>query len=150
MRTLRSLALLLPLLVGTALAQEPPPAAPADWGPMSINLEDVPYPHPVSYLSFNLEGEDVRMAYMDVAPERPSGGQASRGQISNASPQTVVLLHGMNFFGEAWTDTIAVLRKEGYRVIVPDQIGYGRSSKPILHYSISTHASNTKRLIDHL
>ena len=60
------------------------------------------------------------------------------------------LLHGMNFFGEAWTETIAILSKEGYRVIVPDQIGYGRSSKPILHYSISTHASNTKRLIDAL
>ena len=41
--------------VGT-WAQEPPPAPPADWGPMSINLEDVPYPHPVSYFSFNLEG----------------------------------------------------------------------------------------------
>ena len=53
-------------------------------------------------------------------------------------------------FGEAWTETIAILSKEGYRVIVPDQIGFGRSSKPILHYSISTHASNTKRLLDSL
>jgi len=51
----------------------------------------------------------------------------------------------MNFFGEAWTETLEVLRKEGYRVIVPDQIGLGRSSKPILHYFISTHAANTKR-----
>ena len=131
-------ALFVMLLAGPVAAQEPPPAAPADWGPMSINLEDVPYPHPVSYLSFNLEGQDVRMAYMDVAPQ---------GAPNNRS---VVLLHGMNFFGEAWTDTIAILRKEGYRVIVPDQVGYGRSSKPILHYSISTHAANTKRLIDHL
>ena len=131
-------ALFVMLFAGPVAAQEPPSAAPADWGPMSINLEDVPYPHPVSYLSFNLEGQDVRMAYMDVAPQ---------GTPNNRS---VVLLHGMNFFGEAWTDTIAILRKEGYRVIVPDQVGYGRSSKPILHYSISTHAANTKRLIDHL
>ena len=112
----------------TAAAQEPPAAPPADWGPMSINLEDVPYPHPVEYLPFTLEGQDVRMAYMDVAPRGPANGRS------------VVLLHGMNFFGEAWTETIDILRKEGYRVIVPDQIGYGRSSKPILHYSISTHA----------
>jgi pimeloyl-ACP methyl ester carboxylesterase len=62
----------------------------------------------------------------------------------------VILLHGMNFFAEAWTDTIEILRKEGYRVIAIDQIGYGRSSKPIVHYSISTHAMNTKRLLDHL
>jgi pimeloyl-ACP methyl ester carboxylesterase len=131
-------ALFVMLVASPVVAQEPPPAPPAEWGPMSINLEDVPYPHPVSYLSFNLEGQDVRLAYMDVA---------AQGTPNNRS---VVLLHGMNFFGEAWTDTIAILRKEGYRVIVPDQIGYGRSSKPILHYSISTHAANTKRLLDHL
>jgi pimeloyl-ACP methyl ester carboxylesterase len=137
---MRSSLVLCILLFAPAAAssQEPPPAAPADWGPMSINLEDVPYPHPVRFLSFNLEGQDVRMAYMDVpASGTPNG-------------RSVVLLHGMNFFGEAWTETIAILSKEGYRVIVPDQIGYGRSSKPILHYSISTHASNTKRLLDSL
>ncbi|HEU4688131.1 MAG TPA: hypothetical protein VFS23_07225, partial [Vicinamibacterales bacterium] len=87
-------------------AQEPPPAPPADWGPMSINLEDVPYPHPVNYFSFTLEGQDVRMAYMDAAPSATPNGKS------------VVLLHGMNFFGEAWTETIAILRKEGYRVVV--------------------------------
>jgi pimeloyl-ACP methyl ester carboxylesterase len=128
----------LSLSAALAVAQEPPPSPPADWGPMSINLEDVPYPHPVSYLSFTLEGQDVRMAYMDVPPTGTRNGKS------------IILLHGMNFFAEAWTDTIAVLRKEGYRVIAIDQIGYGRSSKPIVHYSISTHAGNTKRLLDHL
>jgi pimeloyl-ACP methyl ester carboxylesterase len=127
------------LLIATATsAQEPPASPPAGWGPMSINLEDVPYPHPVSYFSFTLEDQDVRMAYMDAAP------------IGTPNGKSVLLLHGMNFFGEAWTDTIEILRKEGYRVVVPDQIGFGRSSKPILHYSISTHAANTKRLLDHL
>ena len=125
-------------LATTVGAQEPPPTPPADWGPMSINLEDVPYPHPVSFMSFTLEGQDVRMAFMDVAP------------LGNANGKSVILLHGMNFFGEVWAETIEILRKEGYRVIVPDQIGYGRSSKPVLHYSISTHAANTKRLLDHL
>jgi pimeloyl-ACP methyl ester carboxylesterase len=122
----------------TSSAQEPPSMPPADWGPMSINLEDVAYPHPVLYHSFNLEGQDVRMAYMDV----PARGAANG--------KSVILLHGMNFFGEAWTETIEILRGEGYRVVVPDQIGYGRSSKPVLHYSISTHAANTRRLLDHL
>lgn len=131
----------LPILIAAATfasAQEPPPSAPTDWGPMSINLEDVPYPHPVSFMSFTLESQDVRMAYMDVAPEGSPNGKS------------VILLHGMNFFAEAWADTIAILRKEGYRVIAVDQIGYGRSSKPVIHYSISTHAMNTKRLLDHL
>ncbi len=132
-----SLALTL-LTAAPAVAQEPPAAPPADWGPMSINLEDVPYPHPVSYFQFTLEGEDVRMAYMDVAPSGTPNGK------------NVILLHGMNFFGETWATTIEILRKEGYRVVAIDQIGYGRSSKPILHYTISTHASNTKKLLDHL
>ena len=132
------LAAALVLTATAAAAQEPPAAAPADWGPMSINLEDVPYPHPVSYFSFTLEGQDMRMAHMDVAPQGTPNGKS------------VILLHGMNFFAEAWASTIEILRKEGYRVIAIDQIGYGRSSKPILHYSVSTHAMNTKRLLDHL
>ena len=90
------------------------------------------------YLSFTLDGQDVRMAYMDVAP------------IGTPNGESVVLLHGMNFFAEAWTSTIDVLTRAGFRVIAVDQIGFGRSSKPILHYSISLHAANTKRLLDHL
>ena len=135
------LAALLFTLAGprwVAAQSEPPAAPPADWGPMSINLEDVPYPHPVSYMPFTLEGQDVRMAYMDVAP------------IGTPNGKSVILLHGMNFFAETWTTTIEMLRKEGYRVIAIDQIGFGRSSKPIVNYTISTHAMNTKRLLDHL
>jgi pimeloyl-ACP methyl ester carboxylesterase len=134
----RTLALLLLLFASGAFAQDPPTMPPADWGAMSINLEDVPYPYPVSYLPFTLEGQDVRMAYMDVAP------------IGTPNGKSVILLHGMNFFAEAWTDTIDILRRQGYRVVATDQIGFGRSSKPIVHYSISTHAMNTKRLLDHL
>ncbi|MEO7190232.1 MAG: alpha/beta hydrolase [Vicinamibacterales bacterium] len=127
-----------PAATSRAAAQEPPASAPAEWGAMSINLEDVPYPYPVHYLSFTLDGQDVRMAYMDVAPAGTANGK------------TVVLLHGMNFFAEAWTSTIEVLRRAGYRAVAVDQIGFGRSSKAIVHYSISLHAANTKRLVDHL
>jgi pimeloyl-ACP methyl ester carboxylesterase len=141
MRTVTVVAALLLTLAGprwAAAQSEPPASPPADWGPMSINLEDVPYPHPVSYMPFALEGQDVRMAYMDVA------------SIGTPNGKSVILLHGMNFFAETWTNTIEILRKEGYRVIAIDQIGFGRSSKPFVHYTISTHAMNTKRLLDHL
>jgi pimeloyl-ACP methyl ester carboxylesterase len=139
LRPLMTAVLVLSMLPAIAAQRSEPPATPpADWGPMSINLEDVPYPHPVKYFAFTLEGQDVRMAHMDVAP------------VGTPNGRSVILLHGMNFFGEAWTETIEILRKEGYRVVAIDQIGYGRSSKPILHYSISTHAANTKRLLDSL
>ena len=112
--------------------------APADLKPGSITLEDVPYPHPVSYLPLTLYGQDVRMAYMDVPPSGQANGR------------TVMLFHGMNFFGEYWKATIDVLRKEGFRVVVPDQIGFGRSSKPIIPYNFHDMALNTRKLLQSL
>jgi pimeloyl-ACP methyl ester carboxylesterase len=139
---LTAAALLTLTLAATASAQDQPqrPAAqaPADAKPVSINMEDIPYPHPVRFLEFSIYGEDVRLAYMDVAPEGQPNGR------------TVVLLHGMNFFGEYWAGPIDVLRKEGFRVVVPDQIGFGRSSKPVIPYNFHDMARNTKRLLDQL
>lgn len=112
--------------------------APADYGPMSVDLADVPYPYPVSMFAFVLYGQDVRMAYMDVKPAAAANGQ------------TVVLLHGFNFSGEAWRGTIDVLTHEGFRVIVPDQIGFGRSSKPLIPYTFNDMAINTRRLLQSL
>ncbi|MEO8449241.1 MAG: alpha/beta hydrolase [Gemmatimonadota bacterium] len=126
--------LLLPLTVPAgALAQ-----GPADYRPMSITLEDVPYPYPVSYLPLVMYGQDVRLAYMDVAPAGAPNGK------------TVALLHGLNFFGEYWTGTIDALRNEGYRVVVPDQVGFGRSSKPIMPYTLHDMAANTRKLLQSL
>jgi pimeloyl-ACP methyl ester carboxylesterase len=85
-----------------------------------------------------LYGQDVRMAYMDVAPASQPNGR------------TVVLLHGMNFFGEYWAGTIEVLRKEGFRVVAPDQVGFGRSSKPVIPYNFHDMALNTRKLLQHL
>jgi pimeloyl-ACP methyl ester carboxylesterase len=62
----------------------------------------------------------------------------------------VLLLHGKNFFGAYWRDMIAVLAREGYRVVVPDQIGFGKSSKPNIHYSFHRMAATTKQLLDSL
>lgn len=112
--------------------------APEDWGAMSISLEEVDYPHPVSYLELTILGKDVRMAYMDVSPDGETNGQ------------TVLLLHGLNFFGEYWAGTIDVLTGAGFRVVVPDQIGFGRSSKPIIPYSFQKKAANTKALLEEL
>ena len=97
---------------GGPIRAQSPPQPPKDWGPMSINLEDIPYRMRSGTLSFTLEGQDVRMAYMDVPPSAAANGRA------------IVLFHGLNFFGEAWTTTIEVLSKAGFRVIVagPDRV----------------------------
>jgi pimeloyl-ACP methyl ester carboxylesterase len=73
---------------------------------------------------------------MDVPP---SG--ASNGRI-------VVLMHGKNFGGYYWRDVAQALATAGYRVIVPDQIGWGKSSKPEIRYSFQLLAANTAQLLD--
>jgi len=90
-----------------AIAVDPTPREP-----YGINLEGFPYPHPLNLLPLVNDGEQLRMAYMDVAPERPNG-------------RTVVLLHGRNFPSSYWAPVITMLSAAGYRVVVPDQIGFG-------------------------
>jgi pimeloyl-ACP methyl ester carboxylesterase len=106
--------------------------------PLSISLEGYPYPYPVNFLDLKLEGQEMKMAYMDLKPEGKANGR------------TVVLLHGKNFPGAYWKDTMRFLSQNGFRVVVPDQIGFGRSSKPDIHYSFHLLAANTKQLLDHL
>src|SRR5687767_12228722 len=84
------------LLLLTQASAQSGAQAPADYKPVSITLEDLPYPHPVSFLPLTMYGQELRMAYMDVAPAGQANGR------------TVVLLHGMNFFGEYWAGTINV------------------------------------------
>ncbi len=117
-----------------------PPAAPppADVKPGSITCEECPYPFPSSYLPLSLYGQDVRMAYMDVAPQGTPNGH------------TVMIFHGNNFAGFYFGNIIDALRKEGFRVIVPDQIGYGRSSKPIIPYSLNDMARNSRAILQSL
>jgi pimeloyl-ACP methyl ester carboxylesterase len=112
--------------------------APAAAKATSINMEDVPYPYPVQHIDLTLYGNDVRMVYMDVQPTAKPNGR------------TVVLLHGMNWFAEYFGDTIKRLTAEGFRVIAPDQIGFGRSSKPIMPYLLNDHVANTKAILDKL
>ncbi|MDT8428287.1 MAG: alpha/beta hydrolase [Pseudomonadales bacterium] len=117
---------------------EPPAQAPADWGPVSANFEEIPYPYPVHFLELNRFGQDMRMAYMDIPPTGPANGQ------------TVVWQHGMNFYAEAYADSFAALAAAGFRVIAIDRIGYGKSSKPIIPYNFNFVAANMKSLLDEL
>lgn len=117
------------------------PALPAradELKPLSITLEEYAYPQQVDYLQVAIEGQNLRMAYMDVVPTAAANGRC------------VLLLHGKNFFGAYWKDTIRALTREGYRVIVPDQLGFGKSAKPDIHYSFHLLAATTKKLLDAL
>jgi len=135
---MRTLCLWICLLSPVYAQREAPPKAPTDVKPGSITYEEIPYPYPVAYLPLTLYGQDVRMAYMDIPPAGQPNGR------------TVVLFHGMNFGGFYFSAPIEVLRKEGFRVVVPDQIGFGRSSKPVIPYNFHDMALNTHRLLQSL
>lgn len=132
------------LLVSSSLVSaeewpaEPPAEAPAHWGAVSANFEEIPYPYPVQFLELNRFGEDMRMAYMDVPP------------TGRANGQTILWQHGMNFYSEAYTPTLKVLSEAGFRVLAVDRIGYGKSSKPVIPYNFNFVAANMKSLLDEL
>jgi pimeloyl-ACP methyl ester carboxylesterase len=105
--------------------------------PYGIGLEGFAYPYPVNLLPLFNDGEQLRMAYMDVVPAQPNG-------------RVVVLLHGRNFPSSYWAPVIRTLNDAGYRVVVPDQIGFGKSSKPAAELHFDTLARNTIALLDHL
>lgn len=105
---------------------------------LSINLEAVKYPYALKYLPLNIDGQDINMAYMDVAPTITPNGR------------TVMLFHGKNFGGYYWGSVIKALAAVGFRVIAPDQIGFGRSSKPIINYTFKQLAEWNKKLLDTL
>lgn len=88
---------------------------------------------------FESQRQTLTMRYRDVAP------------TASANGRTAVLLHGKNFCADYWRETAATLAGHGFRVIVPEQIGFCASDKPE-RYQFSLHqlAANTRALLDAL
>src|SRR5580698_7551814 len=141
--TLLSSLLLAALVDASVMSVTAQPAAESDEAPAyGPELEGFSYPWPVLNFEFVGQGLPLHMAYMDVKPKTPNGS-------------VIVLLHGKNYVAATWELTITVLSDAGYRVIAPDQIGFGKSTKPA-HYQYtfqqlagSTHALLTSLGISH-
>ena len=124
---------LLGLLIPVALCAQTPDIPERD-----LNLIHYDYGYPAAYFTVEAQRRSFTMAYLDVAAAAPNG-------------RTVLLLHGKNFNGAYWRTTIAALTEAGFRVIAPDQIGFGKSSKPeYFQYSFHQLALHTKTLLDSL
>ncbi|WP_052481185.1 alpha/beta fold hydrolase [Gilvimarinus agarilyticus] len=100
-------------------------------------LSEYGYPYPVQQYAFESQRQSLEMAYMHL-PGKPG-------------KPTVLLLHGKNFAADYWQNTAELLQKKGYGVLMPDQIGFGKSSKPA-HYQFSFEAlaANTHGLTQQL
>jgi len=51
---------------------------------------------------------------------------------------TIILLHGLGANSQVWAPNIAPLAAK-FRVIVPDQVGFGKSDKPLINYRLRTY-----------
>ena len=106
----------------------------AGYGPQ---LEGFEYPHPIQRFEFSSQQQDLSMGFMDVKPAGQANGR------------TAVLLHGKNFCGATWAGTTKALSDAGYRVVVPDQIGFCKSTKPQHYqYTFQQLADNTRKLLE--
>jgi len=100
-------------------------------------LDGFEYPFQVNTFEFNSQNQDLKMRYMDVGDKD--------------AQKVIVLLHGKNFSGYYWERIAKDLLKKNYRVIIPDQIGFGKSSKPSYYqYSFGQLGLNTKLLLESL
>lgn len=124
-----------------------PPSRPEDGNGLGIALENYPYPYPVRFMQMDWpatasatisgtisgaapgasaragsggspEAQQVRLAFMDIPPPGRYNGH------------TAVLLEDHDFPASYWVDVIHALSAQGWRVVVPDMIGFGKSAKP--------------------
>lgn len=114
----------------SAFAEDPAPKYGA-------RLSGYPYPFKVHTFEFESQRQKLEMAYMHL----PAKGERP----------TVLLLHGKNFAADYWEGTASHLHSKGYGVLMPDQIGFGKSSKPA-HYQFTLEGlvNNTQQLVDSL
>ncbi|PSJ43582.1 alpha/beta fold hydrolase [Allosphingosinicella deserti] len=127
----------LAMMAAATIAANAASIAAAQTRPLGADLERFDYPYPIRWFETESQSTAVRMAYMDVAPTAPANGR------------TIVLLHGKNFCAATWGETARHLAASGFRVIVPDQIGFCKSSKPKgYQYSLHSLATLTRHLLD--
>ena len=60
----------------------------------------------------------------------------------------VVLLHGWPLTGDTFDDVAIALADQGFRSIIPDRRGFGRSEQPWTGYDYDTFADDVKAILD--
>ncbi|MEH6910685.1 MAG: haloalkane dehalogenase [Oceanicoccus sp.] len=98
------------------------------------NLPD--YPFEPNYVQVaDGEGGELRMHYLDEG--------SSDGDV-------VLLMHGQPAWSYLYRKMVPFFVAAGYRVIVPDLIGFGKSDKPTLreNYTYANHVGWVKALLD--
>jgi pimeloyl-ACP methyl ester carboxylesterase len=82
------------------------------------------------------------MRYLDLHGERVAYRDAGTGEA-------LLLIHGMAGSSATWREVIPALSKK-YRVLAPDLLGHGESTKPRGDYSLGAFAASLRDLLDEL
>jgi haloalkane dehalogenase len=101
-----------------------------------INLPDFPY-DPV-YIDDLKDFEGLRLHYVDEGPQN--------------ADRIFLCLHGEPTWGYLYRKMIPIFIDAGYRVVVPDYFGFGRSDKPVEEkvYTFDYHRNMLISFIEHL
>jgi pimeloyl-ACP methyl ester carboxylesterase len=86
-------------------------------------------------LRFHLWREGVKSEYVEAGGYRLHYFEAAPAGGGGGTP--LVLVHGLGARGEDWSAMIPAFAARGFHVYVPDLLGYGRSPRPDVDYSIS-------------
>jgi pimeloyl-ACP methyl ester carboxylesterase len=84
----------------------------------------------------------TEMNYLDLHGERVAYQDVGTGEA-------LLLIHGMAGSSATWRAVIPALSKK-YRVVAPDLLGHGESSKPRGDYSLGAFAASLRDLLDEL
>lgn len=87
------------------------------------------------HIRLNLWRSNVRSEYIEAGGYRLHYFEAMPPDGSAGTP--LLLLHGLGSRAEDWSPMIPQLAASGFHVYAPDLLGYGRSAKPDVAYSIS-------------
>jgi pimeloyl-ACP methyl ester carboxylesterase len=70
-------------------------------------------------------------------------------EAGEKNQNVVILLHGLGSSAESWQFNISTLSQR-FRIIAPDQVGFGKSDKPFLKYRVSTYVDFLDKFMSEL
>jgi non-heme chloroperoxidase len=88
------------------------------------------------------------MPYVTVGKE--NSGNIELYYEDHGSGKPIVLIHGYPLSGSSWERQVPALLNAGYRVLIYDRRGFGRSSQPTTGYDYDTFAEDLHKLITQL
>jgi len=119
----------------------PPPLVVRTPDSRFAGLDALGYNFKANYVSFPFGGgvSLPRMHYVDEGPREEDG-------------RTILCLHGEPSWSFLYRKMVPILVDAGYRVIVPDFIGFGKSDKYTSadNYTHELHTASIRLLLDHL